>query len=66
MTKAIERGAEEQGRRLRYPPEAVAAVMRGVMNGLSFERAVDPGVLPDDIVAFAMSTLLQAASDPSG
>jgi AcrR family transcriptional regulator len=64
IAKAVERGAARQGRRLVHPAESIAAVIRGVTNGLSFERAVDAATLPDEVVGFAIWTLLQAASEP--
>jgi AcrR family transcriptional regulator len=50
--------AKARGQQLRYPPEQLAAALSGVINGLAFERAADPGTLSEHAAAFVVSTLL--------
>ena len=53
--------AEAGGIELRYPAEELAAALSGVINGLAFERTVDPGALSERVAAFVLSTILREA-----
>ena len=51
--------AAERGLKLRYPAEELAAALSGVINGLAFERTVDPDAMSEQVAAFVVSTLLR-------
>jgi AcrR family transcriptional regulator len=51
--------AASRGLRLRYPAEELAAALSGVINGLAFERTVDPDSMSERVAAFVVSTILR-------
>ncbi|MGZ6213869.1 MAG: TetR/AcrR family transcriptional regulator, partial [Candidatus Limnocylindria bacterium] len=51
--------AAERGLKLRYPAEELAAALSGVINGLAFERTVNPDAMSERVAAFVVSTLLR-------
>jgi len=58
IARPLADAARSRGLRLRYPPEQLAAAMSGVINGLAFERTVDPEALSEKVAAFVVSTVL--------
>jgi AcrR family transcriptional regulator len=60
ISRPLAEAASQLGHRPRYPPEQLAAALSGVINGLAFERAVDPESIPDEMFAFVIRTLLGA------
>jgi AcrR family transcriptional regulator len=65
IAAALEADAEKRGRRLVRPATEIASALRGVLNGLGFERAVDRGEFPQEPARWAITALLEAASEPS-
>jgi AcrR family transcriptional regulator len=67
IARPLADAAAAQGLKLRYPPEQVAAALSGVINGLAFERTVDPETLSETVAAFAVSTVIEESLvDPKG
>jgi len=56
--------AESRGMKLRYPAEELAAALSGVINGLAFERTVDPESMSERVAAFVVSTILRESFEP--
>ncbi|MBM3666074.1 MAG: hypothetical protein FJW90_01100 [Actinobacteria bacterium] len=56
--------AAAQGVKLRFPAEQVAAALGGIINGLAFERAIDPDALPEQLAAFFVSVLVRESLEP--
>ena len=65
IADAVASEAAARGRTLVLPAPQIAAAIRGVLNGLSFERAADPEQLPGEAAAWAVGSLLRAASKPN-
>ncbi len=57
--------AATRGQKLRYPAEELAAALSGVINGLAFERTVDPDSISDQLAAFVISALLRESLSAS-
>jgi len=59
IARPLVEAAASMGLEPRYPPEQLAAALSGVINGLAFERTVDPDALSEDLAAFCVATLLR-------
>jgi AcrR family transcriptional regulator len=59
IARPLAEAAAARGLKLRYPPEQVAAALSSVINGLAFERTVDPEALSEAVAAFVVSTVLE-------
>ena len=55
---AIERQSAEAGLELPLPAEQIAVGVGALINGLAFERVVDPDSVPDDLFGLIVSRLL--------
>jgi AcrR family transcriptional regulator len=64
FAQALELDAERRGRRLVLPASELASTLRAVINGLGFERAVEGEEFSKDAARWAITTLLEAASEP--
>ncbi|MFL5821387.1 MAG: TetR/AcrR family transcriptional regulator [Solirubrobacteraceae bacterium] len=64
VAEALQRAARTQDREVRYPPHQLAAVVMAVINGLAFERVADPAAIPDQLFAWVLAVLLEAALTP--
>jgi AcrR family transcriptional regulator len=64
VARPLAEAAGAHGLQLRYPIEQIAAAISGVINGLAFERAVDPDALSETVAAFFVSTLLRESLVP--
>ena len=64
LADAIASEAAARGRTLEMPAPELASAIRGVLNGLAFERAIQPDQLPGRAAAWAVGTLLRSASKP--
>ena len=51
--------AEARGLELRHPAGELAAALSGVINGLAFERAIDPESLSEETAAFVVAGVLR-------
>jgi AcrR family transcriptional regulator len=60
IAEPLEVAADELGLRPRYAPKELAAALGAVINGLGFERAIEPDVLSDELVAFVIVAVLRA------
>ena len=61
IASPLAKAAAARGLELRYPAEELAAALSAVINGLAFERTVDPHALSGRVAAFVVSTLLREA-----
>jgi AcrR family transcriptional regulator len=61
VAEALQRAAGGQDRELRYSRDQLAAVVMAVLNGLAFERVADPDAIPDELFAWVLAALLEAA-----
>jgi hypothetical protein len=61
IARPLAEAAEARGLELRYPAGELAAALSGVINGLAFERTVDPDGLSARVAAFVVSTILREA-----
>jgi AcrR family transcriptional regulator len=57
--------AAARGRTLALPAPELASAIRGVLNGLTFERTIDSEQLPGRAAVWALRALLEAATRPS-
>ena len=64
LARALEADALRQGRKLVMPATELASALRGVLNGLGFERAVERDEFPAEAARWAVTALLEAASKP--
>jgi len=51
LARTLERIAAQLGFELRFPAPALAKAVGAALNGLAFERAADPGAIPDEVFA---------------
>jgi AcrR family transcriptional regulator len=51
LARTLERIAAQLGFRLRFPAPVLAKAVGAALNGLAFERAADPGAIPDEVFA---------------
>lgn len=65
LADAIESEATARGRTLVLPAAEIAMAIRATLNGLTFDRAVDREELPGRAAAWAIGSLLRAASKPT-
>src|SRR3954454_3081338 len=49
LAATLERVAAQAGFRLRFPAPVLATAISATLNGLAFERAADPGAIPDEV-----------------
>ena len=61
IARPLAEAAEARGFELRYPAEELAAALSGVINGLAFERTIDPSGVSERVAAFVVSTILREA-----
>jgi AcrR family transcriptional regulator len=61
LAKTLERVAVKQGFKLRFPAPVLATAIAASLNGLAFERAADPEVLPDAVFAEFVAAVLGCA-----
>jgi AcrR family transcriptional regulator len=67
LAETLERVARQHGFELRFAPRALATAIAASLNGLAFERAADPDVLPDEVFAeFVAAVLGCAIAAPEG
>jgi len=69
IAQVIQRAADALDVEFPYPAEQLAVGLSAAINGLAFERAADPGLVPDDVFAVMVSALLTAifsAATPKG
>ena len=60
IAQVLERAAEARGVEFPYPTEQLAIGLSAAINGLAFERAADPGAVPDEVFALMVSALTTA------
>jgi hypothetical protein len=53
--------AKRHGFKLRFPAPVLATAIAASLNGLAFERAADPDVLPDEVFAEFVTAVLGCA-----
>jgi AcrR family transcriptional regulator len=58
IADGMNRQAAELGFQLPLPAEQIAVAMEALMNGLAFNRVVDPDSVPDGLFGLALSRLL--------
>jgi AcrR family transcriptional regulator len=58
LAETLERVATQLGFRLRFPAPALATAISATLNGLAFERAADPGAIPDEVFAEFIAAIL--------
>lgn len=58
LAETLERVAGQMGFELRFPAPALATAISAALNGMAFERAADPGAIPDDVFAEFVSAVL--------
>jgi AcrR family transcriptional regulator len=51
LARTLERIAAQLGFQLRFPAPVLAKAVGAALNGLAFERAADPGAIPDEVFA---------------
>jgi AcrR family transcriptional regulator len=51
LAQTLERIAAQLGFKLRFPAPVLAKAVGAALNGLAFERAADPGAIPDEVFA---------------
>jgi AcrR family transcriptional regulator len=51
LAQTLERIASQLGFELRFPAPVLAKAVGAALNGLAFERAADPGTIPDEVFA---------------
>ncbi len=51
LAQTLERLAAQLGFKLRFPAPVLAKAVGAALNGLAFERAADPGAIPDEVFA---------------
>lgn len=67
IASAVERQTAAAGIELPLPPEQVAVGIGALINGLAFERVLDPDSVPDELFGFLLSRLvIGLLSDPGG
>ena len=49
LAETLERIAAQLGFQLRFPAPVLAKAVGAALNGLAFERAADPGAIPDEV-----------------
>ena len=49
LAETLERIAAQLGFQLRFPASVLAKAVGAALNGLAFERAADPGAIPDEV-----------------
>jgi AcrR family transcriptional regulator len=67
IAQGLQRQADEAGIALPIPAEQVAVAIGALMNGLAFDRVVDPRAVPDGLFGLVMSRLIFAivTTDPA-
>lgn len=58
IADGIDRQADKLGFKLPVPAEQIAVAMEALMNGLAFNRVIDPESVPDGLFGLALSRLL--------
>jgi AcrR family transcriptional regulator len=58
IAEGITRQADELGFELPVPAKQIAVAMEALMNGLAFNRVIDPASVPDGLFGLALSRLL--------
>jgi AcrR family transcriptional regulator len=58
IADGITRQADELGFELPVPAKQIAVAMEALMNGLAFNRVIDPASVPDGLFGLALSRLL--------
>lgn len=61
IADGIQRQADDLGFDLPLPAEQIAVAMEALMNGLAFNRVIDPESVPDGLFGLALSRLLFGA-----
>lgn len=65
LVELLERLAAQRGVQLRHPASMLAPALGAVLNGLAFERATNPGSLPDDVFAEYVAAALACSIAPA-
>lgn len=58
LARTLDRLAASLGFELRFPAPALAVAIGAALNGLAFERAADPGAIPDEVFAEFVTAVL--------
>lgn len=58
LAQTLDRLAASLGFELRFPAPALAVAIGAALNGLAFERAADPGAIPDEVFAEFVAAVL--------
>ena len=61
LAETLQRVADQMGFELRFPAPALATAISAALNGMAFERAADPGAIPDDVFAEFVSAVLSCS-----
>jgi AcrR family transcriptional regulator len=58
FAETLDRIAKQLGFELRFPAPALATAISAAVNGMAFERAADPGAIPDEVFGEFISAVL--------